>query len=217
MESSRRSFLRSACASSFCTCLGAGLAADAAAGAEAGGSDVAQEDPMPRRWIAALLPALEASPDREAARRVLKAAAQAHWEHLRMDEKVAPYRGNLDTFLAFLTAQWGWKIQHDRAAGVILVDEAKSYCVCPLVEKGSKADLTQLCDCSEGFAERLFGAVVEGPVRAEVTQSVLRGATSCHYQITLTQATPPSAASPGGDGVPVPGQRLSQRNARGGP
>jgi predicted hydrocarbon binding protein len=117
---------------------------------------------------------------------VLKAAAQAHWEHLRMGEKVAPYAGNLDGFLAFLRSSWGWKIEHDRAAGVILVDEAKDYCVCPLVEKGRPTDLTQLCDCSEGFAERLFGAVVGRPVRAEVTQSVLRGASSCHYRITLT-------------------------------
>jgi hypothetical protein len=140
---------------------------------------------MPRRWIAALLPALAASPDREAARRVLKAVAQVHWEQLRMGERVAPYRGNLDAFLAFLTAEWGWKIERDREAGVILVDEAKSYCVCPLVEKGKPADLTMLCDCSEGFAERLFGAVVGHPVRAEVTQSVLRGASSCHYRISL--------------------------------
>ena len=140
---------------------------------------------MPRAWIAAVLPALGAEPDRAAAGRVLKAAAAAHWDNLRMAEKAAPFRGNLNGFLAFLSREWGWKIEYDRAAGVILVDEAKNYCVCPLVAKDTKADLSVLCHCSEGFAERLFGAVVEHPVRAEVTQSVLRGASSCHYRISL--------------------------------
>lgn len=185
MESSRRSFLRTACASGICSCLGGGVAAGGVGAAETGGVDVAQDDPMPRSWIAAMLPALEAEADPEVARRVLKAGAQAHWDQLKMGEKVAPYVGNLDGLLEFLGKQWGWKIQYDRAAGVILVDEGKKYCVCPLVQKGTKADLTVLCNCSEGFAERLFGAVVGHPVQARVTQSVLRGAASCHYRITL--------------------------------
>jgi hypothetical protein len=140
---------------------------------------------MPRAWIAALLPALAAVPDRESAARLLRAAAAAHWENLRMDERVAPFRGNLDGLLAYLTREWDWKIQYDRAAGVVLVDENKSYCVCPVIEKERRADLSVLCHCSEGFAERLFGAVVGHPVRAEVTQSVLRGGATCHYRITL--------------------------------
>jgi hypothetical protein len=138
---------------------------------------------MPRRWIAALLPALAAQSDPAVAKGSLKAAAAAHWAELQMDEKVAPYRGDLGRFLDFLRSEWGWKIEREPGTGAVLVDEAKDHCVCPLVEKGTQADLTVLCNCSEGFAERLFAAVVGHPVRAQVTQSVLRGAASCHYRI----------------------------------
>lgn len=140
---------------------------------------------MPRTWIAALLPALQAESDPAVARRVLKAAAQAHWDQLRMAEKVAPYAGNLDGLLEFLRTQWGWKIERPEP-GVIVADENKSACVCPLIRKDLPvANLSILCNCSEGFAERLFGAAVGHPVRAEVTQSVLRGAATCRYRITL--------------------------------
>lgn len=140
---------------------------------------------MPRKWIAALLPSLAAESEPEVAARVLKAAAAAHFEHLGMAERVAPFRGNLDGFLTWLSKEWGWRIEYDRTARVLEVDEAKSYCVCPLVQKDAQADLGILCNCSEGFAERLFSAVVGHPVRAEVTQSVLRGAGSCRYRISL--------------------------------
>ena len=139
---------------------------------------------MPRAWIAALLPALAAEPDRAVAGRVLKAGAGAHWDNLRMAEKVAPFRGNLDALLEFLRTQWGWKIERPEP-GVIVADENKPSCVCPLLRKGEQSDLSVLCNCSEGFAERLFGAVVGHPVRAEVTQSILRGAATCRYRITL--------------------------------
>lgn len=139
---------------------------------------------MPRAWIAALLPALAVEADRAAAGRVLKAAAAAHWENLRMAEKVAPFQGNLDALLEFLRTQWGWKIERPEP-GVIVADENKSACVCPVLRKGTQADLSVLCNCSEGFAERLFGAVAGHPVRAEVTQSILRGAPTCRYRVTL--------------------------------
>jgi len=44
---------------------------------------------------------------------------------------------------------------------------------------------TLLCDCSEGFAEKLFSAVVGKPVKAEVVASIQRGAKSCRYRISL--------------------------------
>jgi hypothetical protein len=180
MESNRRQFLKLACGSGICSCAGTGfLAGEATAG-------VPQEpDPMPRKWIAALLPALQASADPVTAAQVLKGAAEAHYQHLRMDERVAPYRGDLGRFLAFLSSEWGWKIEYAAGSTQVLIDENKPNCVCPLVAQGLAGDPGLLCNCSEGFAERMFSAVVGTPVRAEVTASVLRGAPSCRYRITL--------------------------------
>jgi hypothetical protein len=78
-----------------------------------------------------------------------------------------------------------WKIDYNRTAKVISIDEAKPQCVCPLVRKGFTDGLSLLCDCSEGFAERMFAPVVEHPVKARVTASILRGASSCKYEIRL--------------------------------
>jgi hypothetical protein len=184
MDESRRSFLKTACTSGFCCCVGA---ASTPRAGNAGATDPqAHEDALAPRWVAALLPAIAAEVEPEAGRRALKAAAAAHYAQLHMDDRVAGFDGKLDDFLEWLRSEWGWKIDHEPGSGTITIDEAKSYCVCPLVPRG--ADTTRLgtlCSCSEGFAERLFAAVVGHPVRAEVTQSVLRGATSCMYRITL--------------------------------
>lgn len=138
---------------------------------------------MPQKWIATLLPQLATRVSRAEARQILKQCSAAHYEQLNTDAIVAPFKGKLDDFLAHLTKTWGWNINYDRAAQVIAIDEAKSQCVCPLVRKGFTDGLSLLCDCSEGFAERMFSAVVGRAVEAKVTASILRGASSCRYEI----------------------------------
>lgn len=53
------------------------------------------------------------------------------------------------------------------------------------MHKEVKLNSTLLCDCSEGFTEKMFSAVVGKPVKAEVVASIQRGAESCRYRITL--------------------------------
>ncbi len=139
---------------------------------------------MPQKWIAALLPLL-AKGDREYARRILKGCAASHYEDLKMQAVVDRFRGKLDDFLDVPRKEWGWIIEYDRDKGVILINENKPNCVCPLVQKGQPGDLGILCYCSEGFAEKMFSEVVGSPVRAEVIESVLRGHKSCKYRIDL--------------------------------
>ncbi len=208
-ESDRRTFLRSGL-TGLCACgCGGGLLAsvpgnaaamvpEAAVGTPGGAKGVGARDaatgslpsspqdadPMPRRWIA-LLAASLAHRDPDDARGVLKACSASHWEHLGMDTRVGPFRGNLPGFLDFLRSEWGWIIDYDPGAGLIQVNENKSDCVCPLVGKERTPELGTLCYCSEGFAERLFGAVSGRPVRAEVTESILRGGERCRYRIQM--------------------------------
>ena len=137
---------------------------------------------MPRSWIAALVVSLT---DRhpEEARRILKECSGSHYHHLEMEATVIRFQGDLPSFLDFLREEWGWIIDFDSSEGLILVNENKSDCVCPLVRGAKVGNLGALCYCSEGFAERLFGAVTGGPVQAEVTESILRGGQRCRYRI----------------------------------
>lgn len=183
---SRRAFVKRAAVVGLCAC-----GAQVVDGAETGTGEGASAPPekpaeMPQKWVAVLLPLL-AGGDREYAKRVLKGCSASHYEHLKMPATLAPFVGKLPAFLDFLRAEWGWHIDYDQAGGVITINENKSDCVCPLVAKPRdvRLNLGILCHCSEGFAERMFGAVAGAPVRAEVTESILRGGQTCRYRIEL--------------------------------
>jgi predicted ArsR family transcriptional regulator len=64
-------------------------------------------------------------------------------------------------------------------------DENKSYCVCPMVNRAEGIGSSVMCNCSEGFAEKMFSAVFGHPVKAQVISSVLKGNASCKYKITV--------------------------------
>ncbi len=178
----RRSFLRSACLMGFCACAAPNAKGEAGAHAESEG----ERPPagMPRKWIATLLP-LMATIDPDEARRILKRCSSSHYEDLAMDETVSRFHGDVSSFVDFLRTEWGWIVDFDPVSGVVVVNENKVACVCPLISPDHGSDLGMLCSCSEGFAERMFSAITGAPVRAEVTESILRGGERCRYRIEL--------------------------------
>lgn len=143
------------------------------------------EDRFGYAWAAALLSALDSDLPEELTAPMLRACAAVHYTDARMEEVVGRFIGDLAGFLQFLSETWGWQVTYDPAAGIITADENKPYCVCPLVKKSPQALSGTLCHCSEGFAERMFSAVIGRPVSATVVQSVLRGAESCIYSIQI--------------------------------
>jgi hypothetical protein len=154
--------------------------------------DVAKEQSPPSNedlfiggWLARLLSLIDDTLTPEAKANLLKGCALAHYQHINMEQTVAPYKGNLQEFFRFLTEEWRWKVEYDEDARVITADENKSFCVCPLVQRQIVKDSSMLCSCSEGFAERMFSAVLDQPVKAQVTKSILRGDTSCVYTIQI--------------------------------
>lgn len=181
VHGTRRSFIRSACAASLGACALAGAAPAPAVATR----PAAEPDDLPRSWIAALLPALAAG-GRDEARRALHEAASAHFEALDMPAVLDRFQGDLPAFLKFLREDWGWLVEHDPDEGVVLADENKDVCVCPLVAGRRDPDLAVLCYCSEGFAERMFSHVTGAPARAEVTSSILRGNDRCRYRVRLS-------------------------------
>jgi predicted hydrocarbon binding protein len=148
-------------------------------------NDAPAEERFVYEWLSTLLAALDANLPTETKAAILQGCAAAHYRSINMDELVSQYRGNVEGFLQLLSEKWQWKVIYDKEAQIITADENKSVCVCPLVQKGLGTASPALCHCSEGFAERMFSAVAERPVKAQVTRSILRGDKSCVYTIQL--------------------------------
>jgi hypothetical protein len=136
-------------------------------------------------WVHQILDQADVQLPSEAKTALLRGCAQAHYSMLNMDQIIAPYRGNLAGFLTFLNSAWGWKVDYDAGRGMITADENKSECICPLVRCGAVKNQSLLCSCSEGFAARMFGAVLGKPVQARVLRSILKGDPSCVYQVHI--------------------------------
>lgn len=119
-------------------------------------------------------------------RQAMRQCSVFHYRMLDMDQVLAPYAGDLEGFLDFLTREWRWKTTVAEDGKSILADENKPECICPMRE-GFAADghPERLCWCSEGFAARMFSRVLGRPVRAEVVRSVIRDGQSCVYRILL--------------------------------
>jgi len=115
---------------------------------------------------------------------VLRSCSQFHYNVLQMDEILKPFISDLTGFINFLNQKWGWIVTVDESTKTILADENKPDCVCPIVRcnNGSKTSPI-LCHCSEGFAKMMFRTVLGHEVFATVLHSVLRGDSSCVYEI----------------------------------
>ena len=114
----------------------------------------------------------------------VKGCHLSHFHGIGMDGILEPYVGNLGAFLAFLTEEWKWLVAYDEENGIITADENKDGCVCPLYRE-SFVSSPRLCDCSEGFAESMFAAVLKRKVVAKVIRSHIRDGKSCAYEIRI--------------------------------
>ncbi|MGF7138804.1 DUF6144 family protein [Roseimarinus sediminis] len=138
-----------------------------------------------RQWISTLLKNVEDIGDEAVMRQLIKGCAVNHFKQLKMDQFLEPYQGNIEEFNQLIEKEWGWKIAYQKEKGILLADENKSYCVCPLLKPGEKVKYPALCYCSEGFAELMFSKVTGKPVRARVISSIHRGNDRCIYEISM--------------------------------
>jgi hypothetical protein len=141
---------------------------------------------MLQEWITYILSGIDqASIEPEKIRAILKQCAAAHYKNLKMDVMLADYKGNMDKFIELLKTQWGWLVDYNKETGVIIADENKNFCVCPMVNLIKDFNSHALCYCSEGFGEKMFSAVAGSPVKAEVISSIKRGDKTCKYKILI--------------------------------
>lgn len=183
MRDGRRDFLKKSCLMGFCFCgLGSMTGLIASTGTEK--EEDKKQESIHSKWITSLLLSLkDESPG--TTRKIIKNRAEAHFDDLNLKEKFAPYVGKPELFYDFLKNEWGWILEYDKSAGIIIADENKDYCVCPLIKNKKIEGLNALCYCSEGIAEKMFSYVTGKQVKAEVVQSILRGAGTCKYKIIL--------------------------------
>ncbi len=92
---------------------------------------------------------------------------------------------DLDGLIGLFRAKWGWKVEYDAEAGVLLCDENKAECLCPIVRSSDGAPSKAICCCTRGMLKRIFAEVLHRDVQAEVLRSVIRDGKSCVYRITL--------------------------------
>ncbi|MBP1638669.1 MAG: hypothetical protein H6Q17_252 [Bacteroidetes bacterium] len=185
----RKDFLKKACISGVCMC---GFGSIALANKTDNVDEKAfqaqtQSLALSREWISSLLLNANVELDKESARKLIKKTAEVHFKNLKMDALLAEYKGDLDRFSVFLRDKWGWKVDYDKGKGVLIADENKNSCVCPIAAVyNKKKDSSAICYCSEGFAEKMFSAVSGKHTHAEVIASVRRGDASCKYKITFS-------------------------------
>lgn len=178
----RKGFVRSACMAGACFC---GFGA-VTAGASDGIRPVDEEgNPVGQAWLVSLLSNMGQNMDPRQIRLIIKDSAKVHYDQLKMDELLSAYTGKLKEFTEFLEKEWGWKIDYDMKSGVLIADENKDHCVCPVIENVSNHDTSAICYCSEGFAELMFSKVAGTAVTARVALSVRRGDKSCVYRVEI--------------------------------
>lgn len=180
----RRGFIKG-CAGLACVCWFGSLFDSTAKGSETERKpEINRDEAFALQWIMELLDSLESCNLSDSQLRdIIKSTSQAHHDLLSVPDMVKPYIGKPDEFIKFLQNSWGWIVKEDPANRMLVVDENKPVCVCPLLKNNSDKLFPALCYCSEGFAERMFSYVYEHPIEVTVAASVQRNAPSCIYHV----------------------------------
>ncbi len=93
------------------------------------------------------------------------------------------YRGDLPGFLAKIKTGWIERTEYDEKTGILRLIGKPSPCACPLVKIGrTPADF---CNCTLGWQQAAFSAVLGKPVTAEIEETVLRGSSRCSFRIKI--------------------------------
>lgn len=178
----RRNFFKKSCIAGACFCGFGAMNADAN---ETSSSVPDSNMQLKQDWLASLLSNLSNKVDAEVVRDIVKKSARFHYDNLNMDVPLADYVGNLKKFNSYIEKEWGWKINYDETTKVLIADENKDHCVCPILKCSKEEDTSAICYCSEGFAEKMFSVVTGKTVKAEVISSIRKGDKTCMYKVEL--------------------------------
>jgi len=138
-----------------------------------------------QKWIVNLLNNLNSDSGQHDLGSIFKRNAEIHFNDLKMNEMLTEYVVNPEKFIAFLSENWGWKVEYNKETKTVITNVNKSYCVCRVMKQLDVIKSSAICHCSEGFAEKMFSVVFNSPVAATVESSILRGDKNCIYKIIV--------------------------------
>lgn len=135
-------------------------------------------------WLGELLNSIEKNCSQEKCSLLLDQCGACHYK--AMEQMLEKYVGDLQGFINFMSKEQGQIITYDDSKNIILVDENKDYCVCPITQcmKGKKVSPV-LCNCSASMTAKMITKIVGKEVKSRVVTSILRGDKSCMYEIIL--------------------------------
>lgn len=93
------------------------------------------------------------------------------------------FKGNIHGFLEEGLRQWMAEAQYDAEAGTIRVVDKGPHCTCPMVQEGQTPG--SFCDCTLGWQEAAYSAILGRPAKAELEESILRGGKRCVYRMKI--------------------------------
>ena len=178
----RKDFFKKACFTGICLC-GFGSVSMMAKNENSKSQDNIQ---LNQDWLSNLLLNLNNDLEENVLRNVIKKSSIVHYNNLKMDNFLSSYIGDLDKFNKYIESSWGWKIDYNKSTNVLIADENKENCVCPILEFKKGFNTSAICYCSEGFAEKMFSTVTGASVTAKVVSSIRKGDKSCKYRIEIS-------------------------------
>jgi hypothetical protein len=135
-------------------------------------------------WLNELLNSLEKNCQEDKCALIIDSCGACHYKS--MEQMLERYVNDLPGFIKFMTDEYGQIITYDESNNTILVDENKNYCVCPITQcmNGRKVSPV-LCHCSASMAKRMISKIIGKDVESRVVKSVLRGDSTCVYEINF--------------------------------
>ena len=178
----RKDFFKKACFTGICFCGCSTISSFANDGAS---QNPDKNKQLSQDQLSNLLSNLNSDVEEDVLRDIIKKSSIIHYNNLNMDALLSDYIGDLDKFNKYLESAWGWKIDYNKTTKVLIADENKDHCVCPILEHKKGLNTRAICYCSEGFAEKMFSVVTGVPVKAQVISSIRKGDKTCKYKIEI--------------------------------
>jgi hypothetical protein len=93
------------------------------------------------------------------------------------------FKGDIHGFIEEARRSWMTEAQYDEAKGVIHIVGKWPTCVCPLVkDRGTPGSF---CECTLGWQETVYSAILGRPVKGEIKESILRGDKQCVFEVKV--------------------------------
>lgn len=93
------------------------------------------------------------------------------------------HKNDIQGFLDAIQKQWVEKAEYDREADTIRIVDKSKTCTCALVNQGMTPP--EFCDCTLGWQQAAYSAVLGRSVEVTLEESILRGASRCVFRIRI--------------------------------